>query len=191
MQTSRPRRDLNRETFQTGTSKNGWSRRLHQSLPCIPTRSAVERWVQQISKLMARRARDSVAPLRRNSADWIPARIERLSAGIGSRHPVTVHKASVMTRSWGECEKCSTRQECSTLLLNEPGLRWLFARLLLQHPNPARASKPPQECDAWCQLFWSDTKCRWHVSVLSNVTPSYLGAEQKGNVSLLKLTFGS
>jgi len=46
---------------------------------------------------MARRARGSMAPLRRNSVGWMPARIGRLSAGIGRRHPVTVHKVSLMT----------------------------------------------------------------------------------------------
>ena len=44
-------------------------------------------------------ARDSVAPLRRSSAGWMLARIGRLSAGVGSRHPVTVRKASLMARS--------------------------------------------------------------------------------------------
>jgi len=37
----------------------------------------------------------------------------------------------------------------------------------------------------------SDSRCRRHVSDLSNVTPRYLGSEQKGRVSLLKLTFSS
>ena len=45
---------------------------------------------------MARRARDSVAPLRRSSAGWMPARIGRLPAGVGRRHPVTIRKASLM-----------------------------------------------------------------------------------------------
>jgi len=48
---------------------------------------------------MARRPRDSVAPLRRSSAGWILARIGRLSAGIGCRHPVTIRKASLMAGS--------------------------------------------------------------------------------------------
>jgi len=45
---------------------------------------------------MARRARDSVAPLRRSSAGWMPARIGRLSAGVGRRHPVTIHNALLL-----------------------------------------------------------------------------------------------
>jgi len=31
------------------------------------------------------------------------------------------------------CEHCSTREERCILLLNGPGLRWLFATFLLQH----------------------------------------------------------
>jgi len=37
----------------------------------------------------------------------------------------------------------------------------------------------------------SDSRCRWYVIDLSNVTPGYLGSEQKGGVLLLKLTFSS
>jgi len=37
---------------------------------------------------MARRAGESVALLRRNLAGWMPAKIGRLSAGVGRRHPV-------------------------------------------------------------------------------------------------------
>ena len=48
---------------------------------------------------MGRRARDSVAPLRRSSAGWMPARVGRLSAGLGRRHPVTIRKASLMAGS--------------------------------------------------------------------------------------------
>jgi len=48
---------------------------------------------------MARRARDSVAPLRRSSAGWMPARIGRLSSVVGRKHPVTIRKASLMAGS--------------------------------------------------------------------------------------------
>ena len=44
---------------------------------------------------VARLARDSVAPLGRSSAGWMPARIGRLSAGVGRRHPVTIRKAII------------------------------------------------------------------------------------------------
>ena len=48
---------------------------------------------------MARRARDSMLPLRRSSAGWMPARMGRFSAGVGRKHPVTVRKASLVAGS--------------------------------------------------------------------------------------------
>jgi len=97
---------------------------------------------------MERRARVSVAPLRRISVGWMPARIGRLSAGVRRRHPVTIRKASLMAgsirRVWAlrhqtgaqysvQCYGgCSQRCCCNT---------------------PARANKPPQHVDAFCQLF--------------------------------------
>ena len=48
---------------------------------------------------MARRPRDCVARLRGSSAGWMPARIGRLSTGVGRRHPVTIRKVSLMVGS--------------------------------------------------------------------------------------------
>jgi len=48
---------------------------------------------------IARRARDSVAPLERISAGCMPARIGSLSTDVGRRHPVTIRKASLMVGS--------------------------------------------------------------------------------------------
>jgi len=48
---------------------------------------------------IARRARDSVAPSRRSSAGWMPARVVRLSTDVGRRHAVTVGKASLIVVS--------------------------------------------------------------------------------------------
>ena len=47
----------------------------------------------------ARRPKDSVAPLRRSSAGWMLARMRRLSACVGRRHPVAIRKASLMAGS--------------------------------------------------------------------------------------------
>jgi len=90
---------------------------------------------------------------------------------------------------WSAYEHRGTRQERSTLLLIEPGIWWLFAALLLN--TTATASKLPRECNAWCQLLRSDSRCQRYVSDLSNVTPMYLGSEQKARVLLLWLTFRS
>ena len=45
---------------------------------------------------MAWRVRDSVATLRRSSADWMLARMGRLSVSVGHKHPVTIRKALLM-----------------------------------------------------------------------------------------------
>ena len=44
-------------------------------------------------------ARDSVAPLRRSSAGWMPASTGMLSTGVRRRHPVTLCEASLMAGS--------------------------------------------------------------------------------------------
>jgi len=69
---------------------------------------------------VARRTRNSVDPLRRRSAGWMPARIERLSAGVGRRHPVSILKAPLMAGQW-------TRQARSTLRLRlNTATRWIY-----------------------------------------------------------------
>jgi len=87
---------------------------------------------------MAPRARDSVAPLRRSSSGWMFARIGRVYVGVGRRHPVTIRKASLMAGPMKRYERCGRREECCTLLLSGPGLRWLFETWLLQHPNQSQ-----------------------------------------------------
>jgi len=59
-----------------------WVSRFKTPCVCIDGRVSAE-W-SRCPCSMARRARDSVAPLRRSSAGWMPARIGRLSAGVGS-----------------------------------------------------------------------------------------------------------
>ena len=103
---------------------------------------------------MARCARDRVAPLRRSSVSCMPARAGRVSTGVECR-----------------CEHYSTRQERSTLLLNELGLRWLFATLLLQHHSPSQ--RVASSAMRGVNLFRSDSRCPWYLSDLSNVTQRY------------------
>jgi len=63
---------------------------------------------------------------------------EDFRAGVARRHPVTACTTSSTIASMRRCEHCSTRQECSTLLLDGPRLRWLFATLLAQDPSPGQ-----------------------------------------------------
>jgi len=48
---------------------------------------------------MARCARDSVVPMRRSTAGWVPASIGRVPACVECGHPVTGRKTSLMTES--------------------------------------------------------------------------------------------
>ena len=108
-----------------------------------------------------RRAGDNVAPLQRSSSDWVPSKIERLSASVGRRHPVTDRKVSLLAGSISRCGHWGTRQERSTLLLNGPGLRWLFATLLLQQPSQrashlkSRAHDVDLSCPTFLQGMWA------------------------------------
>jgi len=139
---------------------------------------------------MARRPWASVAPLRRNSAGWMPARIGMLSAGVGCRHPVTIRKASLMAgsmkRAWALRHQTGAQYSA---------LEWTRARVAVRNivapaPQPEPASRL-RSVKRDVSFLRSDSRCRRYVSDLSNVTPRYLGSEQKGRVSLLKLTFSS
>ena len=46
-----------------------------------------------------RLAKESVAPWRRISADWMPERTRKLCVGVGRRDPVTMRKGSLRTLS--------------------------------------------------------------------------------------------
>jgi len=122
---------------------------------------------------MARRARDSVAPLGRSSAGWMPARIGRLSAGLGRRHPVTIYKASLIKgstkRVWAL--RHHTGAQCSAVECTSAGLA--IRRFVAPAPQPEPASRL-RRATRDVSILRSDSRCRWIVSDLSNVTPRYL-----------------
>jgi len=128
----------------------------------------------------ARRARESVAPLRRTPAGWMPARTGRLPTGVGRRHPVTIRKASLlagsMRRVWALRHWTGAQYSA---------VEWTRTRAAPQ-PEPASSFKKTTRD---VSLLWSDSGCRRYVNDLSNVTPIYFGSEQKGKVLLLGLTF--
>ena len=132
----------------------------------------------------------SVASLRRSSAGWMPARIGRLSAGVARRHPVTIRKASLMVgsikRVWALRHQTGAQYSA---------VEWIRARVTVRnvvapapHPEPASRLRSTTRDVSFLR---SDSRCRRYVSDLSNVTARYLGSEQKGRISLLKLTFSS
>jgi len=135
---------------------------------------------------MARRARDSVDPLRRSSAHWVPARVGRLSAGLRRGHPVTIRKASLMARSmrvWALRHQTGAQYSAVECTRARVAVRNVVASA--PQPEPANRLRSGTRDVSFLR---SNSRCRGYVSDLSNVTPRYLGSEQKGSVSLLKLT---
>jgi len=151
--------DLRRRTFQlNGRVSADWSR---------------------CSSSMARRPRDSVAPLRRSSAGWMPAWVGRLSAGVGRRHPVTIRKASLMARSMRRI----------LALRHQTGAQYSAVECTRARVATRRVVAPaPQPEDAWCQLLakWLKVSTICERPVLCSSEVYGLGAE---GVSLLYLTF--
>jgi len=139
---------------------------------------------------MARRARDSVVPMRRSSAGWMLARIGRLSAGVGRRHPVTIGKESLMAESmrWVWAQRHQTGAQYSAVEWTKT--RVAVRRVVAPAPQPEPASRL-RSATRYVSFLRSDSRCRPYVSDLSNVTPRYLVSEQKGRVSLLYLTLSS
>jgi len=158
--------------------------------PCVCIRWGVSAKWSRCPGSMAWRARDSVAPLRWSSAGWMPARIGRVSAGVGCRHPVTIRKASLMAgsmrRVWALRHQTGAQYsavECSKA-------RVAIRNVVAPAPQPEPASRF-RSARRDVSFLQSDSRCRRYVSDLSNVTPRYLGSEQKGRVSLLYLTLNS
>jgi len=131
---------------------------------------------------MARHARDNVASLRRSSAGWMPAQIGRLFAGVGRRHPVTNRKVSLMARSmrraWALRHQTGAQYsavECTRIRM---AVRRVVAPALQPEPGSHLRSATRD-----VSFLRSNSRCRRYFSDLSNVTPRYLGSEQKGRVS--------
>ena len=120
----------------------------------------------------------------------MPARIGRLSAGVRRRHPVTIRKASVMVGSMRRV--LALRHQTGA---QYSAVEWTRSRVAVRNvvapaPQPEPANRL-RSATRDLSFLRSDSRCRRYVSDLSNVTPRYLGLEQKGRVSLLKLTFSS
>jgi len=120
----------------------------------------------------------------------MPAGIGRFSAGVGRRHPVTIRKASLivgsMRRVWAL--RYQTGAQYSAV-------EWTRARVAVRNvvapaPQPESSSRF-RSATRDVSFLRSDSRCLRYVSDLSNVTPRYLGSEQTGRVSLMKLTFSS
>jgi len=133
---------------------------------------------------MARRARDSVAPLRRSSAGWMPPRIGRLSTGVRCRHPVTICKASLVVGSVRRVWALRHQTGAQYSAVQRTRARVAIRRVVAPAPQPEPASRL-RSATRDVNFLRSDSRCRRYVSDLSNVTPKYLGSRQKGRILLL------
>ena len=68
--------------------------------------------------------------------------------------------------------------------------RVAIRRVVASAPQPEPANHL-RGATRYVSFLQNDSRCRRYVSDLSDVTPRYLGSEQKGRFSLLKLTFSS
>ena len=119
---------------------------------------------------MAWCARNNMTSLRRSLAGWMPARIGRLSAGVGRMHPVTIRKASLMAgsvrRVWALRHQTGAQYsavECTRA-------RVAVRNVVAPTPQPEPASRL-KSATRDVSFLWSDTRCRRYVSDPSNVTP--------------------
>ena len=122
---------------------------------------------------MARRARDSVAPLGRSWAGWIPARIGRLFASIGRRYPVTIREASWMVGSIRRVRALQHQTGVQNSAVECTRARVAVCRVVAPAPQLA-----PESClrsaTRDVSFLRSDSKCRRYVRDLSNVTSRQL-----------------
>jgi len=108
----------------------------------------------------------------------MPARIGRLSAGVGRRHPVTIRKASLMAglvrQAWALRHQSGA--QCSAVECTRAKVD--FRRAVAPAPQPEAASRL-RSATRDVSFLRSDSRCRRYVRDLSYVTPRYLGSEKK------------
>jgi len=120
----------------------------------------------------------------------MPARIGGLSDGVGRRHPVSIRKASLMAGSMRRVWALRYQTGAQYSAVEWTRARVTFRNVVVPAPQPEPASRL-RSATRVLSFLRSDSRCQWYVSDLSNVAPRCLGSEQKGRVSLLKLSFSS
>ena len=103
---------------------------------------------------MARRPRDSVAPLRRSSAGWMPARVRRLSAG---RTQASSHNLQGFVD--GGYEHCGTNQARSALQSMS-----CVNRVTCLRPNARAGSPPDTEENRMRKESWSKKRIQEKIA---------------------------
>jgi len=113
-----------------------------------------------------------------------------LSTGVGCKHPVTIHKASLMAGLMRRVRALRHQTGAQYSAVECTKVRVAVCRVIAPAPQPEAASHL-RSATRDVSFLRSDSRCRRYASDLSNVTPRYSGSEQKGRVSLLYLTFSS
>jgi len=133
----------------------------------------------------------STAPLRRSSADYMPARMGRLSAGLGLRHPVTIRKASLMAGSMRRVSALRHQTGAQYSAVECTRTRAAIRNVVALAPQPEPASRL-RSATRDVSFLRSDSRCRRYVSDRPVERCSKVfGLGVEGRVSLLQLTFGS
>ena len=159
---------------------SGYKRVSRFETPCIRTRWTGERWAEQVFKLHGTTcsASDSVAPLRRRSPGWLSVRMNRLSAGVERRHPVTIRKeplmAGLMRWVWELRHPAGGQYSAVDWTRVKVAVRNVVATA--PQPEPARRLKFATRN---VNFLLSDSRCKRYVSDQFKVAPRYLGSAQK------------
>ena len=146
----------------------------------IGRRASIE-WSRCLGSV-ARRSSDSKPPLRRSSVGWMPARMGRLCAGVGRRHPVTFRQSSLMAGS--------IRRVCA--LLHQTGAQYCAVEctspkvtvrnviaLGAQPEPPSRFNSATSDVS----FLRIDSKCWRYVSDVCDITLRHLGSDEKGSMT--------
>jgi len=133
---------------------------------------------------------DSVLPSRRSSAGWMPARIGRLIAGVGRRHPITVRKASLLARSMRRVWALRHQAGVQYSTVKCTKAKVVIGNVVAPAPQPEPVSCL-KSATRDVSFLQSHSRCRRHMNGLFNVTLSEvfgLGAEGQGLGCLRWLT---
>ena len=128
------------------------------------------------------RAKDNVVPLRRSSAGWMPARMGRLSAGAGRRHPVTIRKASLMAGSMRQVWALRHQTGAQYSAVNWTRAKVAVGNVVGPAPQPEPASHL-QSATRDVSFLRSNSRCPYTWATCPTLLRGiWAGAEEQGFV---------
>ena len=136
----------------------GTNERLDLSLPrcasCCSTNCPCSTWS---GSLIARFAKESVAPNQLSSACCIPARTGKFSVGVGRKHPLTMRKASLRMLSMGRICVLQHQKWCAVLSGGVDQKKSRDAQCL-GTCTLSKSRKSPQQCNSGGQFLAQSLK---------------------------------